>query len=901
MKKNIRITTIIPFALVFCVIYTIAPSYAEKIVLRSSLVWGPNAGDYTFKDNGTLKNAQITPTGEIKVADTAKTDGSYTSSIYQTQEPVGTVTVNWQFTGKVTMQVSINGGVNYVTVVNGTPYTFIEPNASGPQPTGSSQIRWKATLSAGSTLNKVTIDYQDANGQTISTNFGSPQLSGFTYRKPITLINTSDQPLFNTQIKIKIAESPSATSSYDVQCDNKIQAGFTDIRFTAADGTTPLPYYIEKITGSSPNRIAYTWVKVPQLPASQTITIYLYYGNPNAEDLSSPQAVFDFYDDFTKATLDMNKWQIINGSYAITDSWLKLTDAELISKQYKIKDGIIELCGRTETGGIGIILRTLSETGADTTTQIAYSTTIQGKEHSIEIADTKQNQAKPIKINTTYDYRAVLKGRKLTFERYTAGTLGANPSISAGEDNTSTTANQDTASSEPEATITITTTAADALTKGSIGIKTTAGGIADIAWIRTRKDPSAIKILQPKQDTAQKISMPEFKNTTIAENGDLILSPTAPEGTYASATMSLQYSPRVIIPSWEDNNTETAENGGKAKLRLSIDGGRHYGPVCKNTEYYYRSNNAFGRILSYPSNTLGKKLKIKLTLQRAESATPHIKQITVDYRKGLITVNYPDGGQQLKAGDTIKILFSAPDYESSYKMLAEYSLDNGSHYTLIAKDIKVGDGMCIWHIPEGISSAQALIKIVDEKDRSNFGVSTNPFTILSGKEDNTTLTQEEQRALEKELMESEEIDIEKLIQAGRRPGTILYDLLIKIGNNYNPDPEEDARASYKNGDIITVRPHGFNWSKTERNSYLILQVYLKKKEADILMSPKTIVERDKKTGEEITRTIRRRAVRINLKKLGIKGKIRSKTEKIREIEYKLKGRPVITDKILQKK
>ncbi len=900
MRHIIKIGAIILSVAAFFITCATSASYAEKIVLRSSLVWAPDAGDYTFKDNGTLKNAKITSSGEIEVTDTAKTNGSYTSSIYQTQEPVGTLTINWEFTGEVTMQASIDGGANYVTVVNGTPYTFIQADTPGQQTTGSSYIRWKAIISAGSTLKKVSIDYQDANTQTIDTNFGSPQLSGFTYRKPITLINTSEHSLFNTQIKIKIAESSGATTPYDVQCDNKIHAGFKDIRFTAADGTTVLPYYIEKITGSSPNRIAYTWVEIPQLPASQTLTIYLYYGNPNAEDLSSAEAVFDFYDDFTTARADTNKWQIVNGTYTINNSWLKLTNTELISRQYKIKDGIIELSGRIETGGIGIILRTLSVTGADTATQTAYSTLIQGKEHSIEIADTKQNQPNPIQKNTNYLYRAILKGKKLTFERYNAAAFSADetPTSSTAENNTTTT--EKTATLEPEATITITANGHNALTKGAIGIKTTAGGIVDIDWIRVRKDPSAIQIIKPKQDTAQKISMPEFQNTTIAENGDLTLSPTAPEGRYISATIPLQYSPRVIIPSWEENTDTTAEDTGKVKLRLSIDGGLHYGPVCENAGYYYSSNKDFGTVFSDSNNT-ATDLKIKLTLQRSRANSPQIKQITADYRKGLITVNYPDGGQRLNAGDTIKILFSAPDYEPTYKMLAEYSLDNGDHYTLIEDGIAVSEGMCVWQIPEGISTTQALIRIVDTKDTNNFGTSSAPFTILSGQEDNTTLTPEEQAALEKELMESEEIDIEKLIQAGRRPGTILYDLLIKIGNNYNPDPEEDARASYKNGDIITVRPHGFNWSKTERNSYLILQVYLKRKEADTLMMPKTIIEKDKTTGEEITRMVRRRAVRINLKKLGIKDKIRSKTEKIREIEYKLKGRPVITDKILQKK
>jgi hypothetical protein len=48
------------------------------------------------------------------------------------------------------------------------------------------------------------------------------------------------------------------------------------------------------------------WVKVPNIPASSTKTIYLYYGNPNANSLSNGNLVFDFFEDFERGTTGWN-------------------------------------------------------------------------------------------------------------------------------------------------------------------------------------------------------------------------------------------------------------------------------------------------------------------------------------------------------------------------------------------------------------------------------------------------------------------------------------------------------------------------------------------------------------------------------------------------------------------
>ena len=71
-----------------------------------------------------------------------------------------------------------------------------------------------------------------------------------------------------------------------------INADGSDLRFTAADGTTPLNYWIESWNPAGESKV---WVKVP---TAGTAAIEMKYGNPTATSASAGAGVFDFFDDF---------------------------------------------------------------------------------------------------------------------------------------------------------------------------------------------------------------------------------------------------------------------------------------------------------------------------------------------------------------------------------------------------------------------------------------------------------------------------------------------------------------------------------------------------------------------------------------------------------------------------
>jgi len=136
----------------------------------------------------------------------------------------------------------------------------------------------------------------------------------WSYRRAITIAEQSGSTLTDFQVAI------------NVTYDSKMQADFDDLRFTWLNETSGeeqvIPYWIEdKVNGSW----AYVWVKVPEIPASGTATVYMYYGNPSATSESNGTAVFEFFDDFEGTSLDTNKWTA-EGTPTVSDSIVTIPD-----------------------------------------------------------------------------------------------------------------------------------------------------------------------------------------------------------------------------------------------------------------------------------------------------------------------------------------------------------------------------------------------------------------------------------------------------------------------------------------------------------------------------------------------------------------------------------------------
>ena len=99
-------------------------------------------------------------------------------------------------------------------------------------------------------------------------------------------------------MRIRVGQSASAPS-HDVHLGGQARTDFGDVRFTAADGKTKLPHWLESLSGVAPHRTATFWVRVAaDLNASQAV--YIYYGEPTAKPAVSGAGTFHFFEDMEK-------------------------------------------------------------------------------------------------------------------------------------------------------------------------------------------------------------------------------------------------------------------------------------------------------------------------------------------------------------------------------------------------------------------------------------------------------------------------------------------------------------------------------------------------------------------------------------------------------------------------
>jgi hypothetical protein len=137
-------------------------------------------------------------------------------------------------------------------------------------------------------------------------------LSQWKYRKKITISGSSGAGT-NYQVLLKVGESSGASgANFHLEgLSAKFPSGKNDggdLRFTASDGTTLQDFWVEQVTGTSPNRVAYVWVKVSaDLGSNQSI--YIYFGNSNATNASNIKNTFIVGDDFDDNSIDYSIWQ----------------------------------------------------------------------------------------------------------------------------------------------------------------------------------------------------------------------------------------------------------------------------------------------------------------------------------------------------------------------------------------------------------------------------------------------------------------------------------------------------------------------------------------------------------------------------------------------------------------
>jgi len=134
-------------------------------------------------------------------------------------------------------------------------------------------------------------------------------LDGWKYRKAIIINGSTAGQQNNYQMKITTHYGGGSDSPPDVYFNNHSRTDFGDVRFTTADGATTLDYWMSsKYDGIN----ATFWVEVDSIPESNSVGIYIYYGNFSVATTSNGTETFVFFEDFEDG--DVSGWHLEQGS-----------------------------------------------------------------------------------------------------------------------------------------------------------------------------------------------------------------------------------------------------------------------------------------------------------------------------------------------------------------------------------------------------------------------------------------------------------------------------------------------------------------------------------------------------------------------------------------------------------
>jgi len=133
---------------------------------------------------------------------------------------------------------------------------------------------------------------------------------GRMYRKAVEIDNSAGAAQTDFQVKITLDTATLIT-------DSKMQSDCDDIRITDVNGKA-LPVWVAASGNKGCNESdTAIWTKVPSIP-TQSIALYIYYGNPSVVSTSNGESVFAFFDDFEDGNLD--KWDVLDDTYSCTST-----------------------------------------------------------------------------------------------------------------------------------------------------------------------------------------------------------------------------------------------------------------------------------------------------------------------------------------------------------------------------------------------------------------------------------------------------------------------------------------------------------------------------------------------------------------------------------------------------
>jgi len=175
----------------------------------------------------------------------------------------------------------------------------------------SYKLSWRIKLSSSFPSGCVDIVDADVYSETDHTSNSEADLFYFMIytgwwnddwqkRTPIIISENSGSTLTDHQIAI------------NVTYDSDMQSDFDDLRFTWLNQTLETEVLCDAwLEIKNDEAWAYVWIEVPEIPASDSALLFMYYNNSAASSCWNGTATFILFDDFDDGIIDTNKWSVV--------------------------------------------------------------------------------------------------------------------------------------------------------------------------------------------------------------------------------------------------------------------------------------------------------------------------------------------------------------------------------------------------------------------------------------------------------------------------------------------------------------------------------------------------------------------------------------------------------------
>ena len=116
-------------------------------------------------------------------------------------------------------------------------------------------------------------------------------LPGYRYRVKIPVNATAAGAQTNFQMSLNIVKGTGTNVAGTIYLNNRSKNWPDDIRFTGSNGITLLTFWREESDATD----GVWWVKVPSIPASGKVNVYLYYGKSGGSDTSDGYDTMNYF------------------------------------------------------------------------------------------------------------------------------------------------------------------------------------------------------------------------------------------------------------------------------------------------------------------------------------------------------------------------------------------------------------------------------------------------------------------------------------------------------------------------------------------------------------------------------------------------------------------------------